>query len=190
MAGRLGQGPGQAEVGDAEPALVVEQEVGRLDVAVHECRGGGRSRGPRRLQPDEGGLRRREPVALVEQVAQAAAAQVLEHEERSVVVLAPVEDPHDVRVVQAGGGLGLGPEPAQEGLVLGQRRVQHLHRHPAAQHHVVGHEHVGRGTRSHGREEPVPASEDATDVVGDPRRCHPARLAEALTHAVTPVAWW
>ncbi len=34
--GRLGQGPGQAEVGDPQPALGVEEQVGRLDVAVDE----------------------------------------------------------------------------------------------------------------------------------------------------------
>ena len=43
--GRLGQGPGEAEVGDAQAAVVAEQEVGGLDVAVDEAPRGGRSRG-------------------------------------------------------------------------------------------------------------------------------------------------
>ena len=34
---RLGQGPGEAEVGDPEPTLRAEQQVCRLDVAMHEA---------------------------------------------------------------------------------------------------------------------------------------------------------
>jgi hypothetical protein len=62
--------------------------------------------------------------------------------------------------------------------------VQHLHGHPAPQHDVVGYEDVRGGTRAHGGEEAVPASEDATDVVGNPRRNHPTRLAEAPYRSV------
>ncbi len=44
--GRLGQGPGHAEVGHPHPALLVEEEVGRLDVAVHQAPRRGRRPGP------------------------------------------------------------------------------------------------------------------------------------------------
>ena len=51
--GRLGEGPGQPEVGDAQAAVVVEQEVGRLDVTVDEAPPVGvvEARGRRRGRP-------------------------------------------------------------------------------------------------------------------------------------------
>ena len=55
---RLGQRPGQAEVGDAEPALLAEEEVGRLDVAVHEAPAVRVLEGPGGLEADQQRLRR------------------------------------------------------------------------------------------------------------------------------------
>ena len=170
--GRLGQGPGQPEVADAQPAVVVEEEVGGLDVAVDEAPPVGVVEAPGRLQADEEGLGRAQPPAPVEHRAQAAAAQVLADQVGPVLLLAPVVDGHDVGVVEGGRGPGLGPEPAQEGVVVGQGRVQHLDRHPAAQAHVVGDEHVPGTTAADRRQQPVAVAEDATDVVGHPRRTH------------------
>jgi len=78
-------------------------------------------------------------------------------------------------VVEGGCGPGLGPEPAQEGVVVGQRRVQHLDRHPAAEAHVVGQEHVPGTTTADRRQQPVAVTEDATDVVGHSRRNHDSK---------------
>ena len=69
--------------------------------------------------------------------AQAAAFEQLEHHERHVV-LAPVVDRDDVRVVQRRRELGLGAEPAEERGVVGQRRVQHLDRDATPQALVIG----------------------------------------------------
>ena len=79
-------------------------------------------------------------MAGVEHVPQAAAAQQLEDEEGGAAVLTPVVDADDVGVLEGGDGLGLGPEAAEEGLVLGQCRMQDLDRDPAAQRDVVGRE--------------------------------------------------
>ena len=170
--GRLGQGPGQPEVADAQPALVVEEEVGGLDVAVDEPPPVGVVEAPGRLQPDQQGLGRAQPPAPVEHRAQAAAAQVLADQVRALVLLAPVVDGHDVGVVEGGRGPGLGAEAPEEGLVVGQGRVQHLDRHPAAQADVVGHEHMPGTTAADRGQQPVAVAEDATDVVGHPRRTH------------------
>ena len=88
-AGRFGQGPGHAEVGHVHPALLVEEEVRRLDVAVHQAPGSGhrpdpapprRPTGP----PASGGT-------VVEEVAKGAPAEILGDEIRAIGVLTPVE---------------------------------------------------------------------------------------------------
>ena len=168
---RLGQRPGQAEVGDAQAGLFVEEQVGRLDVAVHEAAAVGVVEAAGRLEPDHEGLRRAEQAAVVEHRAQAAATQVLGHQEGHVVV-APVEHRHDVGVVEGRRGLGLGPEAAQEGLVVGQRIVQDLDRHPAAQRHVVGQvDRCGRAGAD-GRQQAIALGQHLTDAVGHPGQSH------------------
>ena len=56
--GGLGQGPGQAEVGDGDAALVVEDEVGRLDVAMDQTPPVGVVEGARHVGTHRGGLGR------------------------------------------------------------------------------------------------------------------------------------
>ncbi len=135
---RLRQRTRQAEVGDPEDAVLVEEQVRRLDVAVDQpadvgvlqCRGD--------LAADVRGLREREVLAGVEQPPQAPAPQQLEHHERHVVV-APVVDGHHVRVVERRRDLRLRTEAAEEPGVVGEGGVEHLHRDAAAQPDVVGH---------------------------------------------------
>ena len=112
--GRLGEGASQAEVGDAQAAVLAEEEVGRLHVAVHEAAAVGVVEAPRDLQPDEEHLRQAEPHPLVEDSPQAAAAEVLGDDVRGAVVVAPVVDGDDVGVVQGRGRLRLGTEAPKE----------------------------------------------------------------------------
>ena len=83
------------------------------------------------------------------------------------VVLAPVVDRHDVRVVQRRRRLRLGAEAAEEAVVVGEAGVQDLHRHPAAQPDVVGEEDTRRRAGADQRQQPVPPAQDATDEVGE-----------------------
>ena len=79
--------------------MLVEQQVGGLDVAVqHATRVRVLERG-RDVAPYSGRLRDRELRAPVEHAAQASALEQLEDHERHVV-LTPVVHGHDVRVVQ------------------------------------------------------------------------------------------
>ena len=98
--GRLGQGPGQTEVGDPQTAVLVEDEVGRLDVTVDETATVGVGQSLGRLDPDGRRLGHRDPAAVVEEIAQRAAPQVLEDEEGTPVVLAPVVDGEDMGMGQ------------------------------------------------------------------------------------------
>ena len=98
----------QPEVGDVRPAVVVEQDVGRLDVAVDQPlavgvvqRLGDGGDESRRLQERE--------ARLLQSAGQVAAVDELGHDEAQAVVgAADVVDGDDVRVVQAGEDAGLG----------------------------------------------------------------------------------
>jgi hypothetical protein len=114
-------------------------------------------------------------VAPVEQAPEAAAPEVLHDDPGDLVVVAPVVDGHHVGVVERRRGLGLGPEAAQEDLVVGQRLVEHLHRHLALEPHVVGHEDLRRRAPPDRGQQAVPPAEDTTDLLGHAGRWHPRK---------------
>ena len=124
---------GQAEVGDPDGPLVVEQQVRRLDVAVDDPLGmgvgqrlGDLDADPRRLAVVEPGRRaRRLPAALLQHGVEPAAGDVLHDVEMPPLLLADAEDRHDVGVVQPSGGPGLAAEPGQVA-VLGQELQRHV----------------------------------------------------------------
>jgi hypothetical protein len=163
--GGLGQHLGEAEVGDPEAALVPEEEVRGLDVAVDEAGSVGVLESPGGFEADDERLREAQAVAPVEQHAEAAAAQVLGDEEGRPAVLADVVDGEQVRVVEAGGGAGLGGEPAADHRVGGERVVEDLHGHLALELGVLGQEHARRRTHAQQADEPVPAAQHTADLV-------------------------
>jgi hypothetical protein len=122
-----------AEVGDARPVFGVEQDVGRLEVAVDDaepvrvgeaCRDAGRD--ARRLV-----VRQRPTVA--DAVLERASGQELEHHVRPVLALAEVEDPRDVGVRERRDGARLALEADRVG-VAGEQ----LDCHAASQLEVLG----------------------------------------------------
>jgi hypothetical protein len=167
--GRLGQRPGQAEVGDPESPVGIEEQVGRLDVPVDQSPLVGVVQPGRGLEPHPHRLLRGQQGVGVVDLAEAAPGQVLEHQVRLVVLLAPVEDLEDVRVVEGGHGPGLGPEPLEEGGITGQGRVEDLDGHPSVQRHVVGQVDVCGRTGTQCGDQSVAVAEDTPDGVGDTR---------------------
>ena len=127
---------------------------------------------------------------LVEHRPQAPALEQLEHHERHVV-LAPVVDGDDVRVVQRGRDLGLGAEAAEERGVLGERGVQHLDRDAAAQPGVLGDVHAPARAGADGRVKQVPAREDTAREVAHETSGHGAhgsgRIAPQRGTSARPV---
>ena len=178
---RLGERAGEAEVGDAHDAVLVEEEVGRLDVAVHEPAAVRVLERRGDLAADVRGLRRREPDAGVEHPAQRAALEQLEDHERDAVVLAPVVDGHDVRVVQRRRELGLGAEPAQEARVVRKARVEDLDRDASAQPDVVRGIDAAARACTDRAEQAVAAGKNPADEVGH-------RAAGHRIHGIGPDA--
>ncbi len=99
--GRLRQGAGHAEVGHPDPALLVEEQVGRLDVPVHQSAQVRVGQTLRHLGPELGRLGKRQPYVTIQQVTKGAATEIFQNQIGPVGVLAPVEDAQHVRVVQA-----------------------------------------------------------------------------------------
>ena len=154
---------GQAEVGDLDPAVVGQQHVLGLDVAVQDA--GGVRRGERAEHGLDHGerLRRRHRRFLADQVAQGQAGDVLHHQEERSVVVAGVEDGHHVLVGQPCCRTCLALEPAYELVVVGEPLVHHLDRHRAVQPQVDGLVDGGHPAAGDLRAHAVPAVEDAPD---------------------------
>ncbi len=178
--GRLGERARQPEVCHAQGAVLSEEEVRRLDVAVHDAtavRVGERATG---LYPEARHLRQRERCAPVEQSPEAAPSQVLEDQVRLAVVLPPVEHRDDVRVGERCGGTSLRPEALQEARVVGERSVEQLHGHAPDQGDVVGEVDLSRRAPPDGREQPVAPGEHPPDLLGKGGACHPPQATGRL----------
>ena len=109
---------GHREVDDPEAGIVAEHQLRRSQFGVDDAAGVRGIERPAGFEPDHERLRRLEETPPVEQIAQAAAAEVLDHpEHRGLAVqldLAPVEDLGDVGMRQRHGDLDLPAEVVAE----------------------------------------------------------------------------
>jgi hypothetical protein len=134
--------------------------------------------------------RPRRQRGAVEVVCQAAAGTELEREERQAVVLADLVDLHDVGVVQAGDGLGLGAEAVPVGRAGVAARQDHLQRHHPVGLHLArlvddAHAALGDYLQDLVTEHPWPAGgrrrgrRPLVDRHGRGRRLRPARFVRS-----------
>ena len=86
---------------------------------------------------DVGGARRRQRAVQVDGLAQRRALDQLHHDVGDAVVLAGVVGGDDVGVGHRGRGHGLAAEAGAQRLVLGERRVEGLHRDRAGEQRVL-----------------------------------------------------
>ena len=138
VTGQLASASARAsEVGDPDDAVLVEEKVRGLDVPVDQTAPVRVLEAGRDLAAHVRRLRRGQPDPGVEHPPQRAADKQLQDHEGDAVVLTPVVDGHDVGVVERGGELGLGSEPAQETDVVGRPAWSTLTRRAGAAY-VVG----------------------------------------------------
>ena len=175
-------GLGDAEVGDLHPPVELDEHVARLHVAVHQparVRGGERvGHLVRRCRPR---VADRQRAVQVDRLAQGGAVHELHHDVRDAVVLAGVVGGDDVRVGDRRRGHRLPPEPGAQRLVLGEHRVEGLHRDLAREQRVLAPPHRRHAAARDLGVEPVATAEDAPGCDGSnhvPRR-YPSALAPA-----------
>ena len=127
---------GDPEVRQVRVAVLVDEHVGGLDVAMHEpapVRGVERARD---LGEDVERALGRQPALPAQQRSHVAAVDEAHREVQLPVVLAGLIDRDDVRMVQGGGKARLLEEAAPEQLVPGQLGRDQLQRHRALEREV------------------------------------------------------
>ena len=126
-----------AEVGHLGAALVGEQHVLRLDVAVDDAAAVRRLERPRDLQPELDHRRDGQRALTRDELLEVLAADVLEDDVRPPTVLAAVDDRDDVRVRELGDGARLAAEALERLGVLRELLVEDLQRDRPLEQPVV-----------------------------------------------------
>ena len=129
---------GDAEVGDLDPAVGGDQQVARLDVAVHQALGVGDGQRPGGLGDHGQRPVRREDLLVFDDAAQRLAGDQLHDQVGGALLLAVVEDIGDAHVVQERGVACLGAEPLEEAGVARVFLLEHLDGDDPAEDLVLG----------------------------------------------------
>ena len=153
----------QAEVEHLDVAGRLEENVGGLDVAMHDVvrvrRGepaGDADRDAQRV------VQRQRPVAT-DPLGEVLALEQLGHREADLALAREVVDGEDVWVRDPGQGLGLALESLERLGIVRHRFRQHLHRHPAVEMAVAGDVDLSHAARTEGFED-LEVSEDASGL--------------------------
>ena len=129
---------GDAEVGDLDPAVGRDQQVARLDVAVHQALGMGNGKCAGGLGDHGQGPVRRQHLFVLDDAAQRLARDQLHDQVGRALLLAVVKDVGDAHVVQECGVACLGAEPLEEAGVAGVLLLEHLDGDDPAKDQVLG----------------------------------------------------
>ena len=129
---------GDAEVGDLGGALLVDQDVLGLDVAVDDVAGVGGAEGAGDLDRVGDRLVDGQAAHAADAVLQRLALDVLEDDVRPAVLLAGVDDADDVRVGELGDRARLAAEALELVRVRGDLAVHELDRDAALEDGVEG----------------------------------------------------
>ena len=163
---RVGDGLGDAEIGDADESIAVDQHVLGLDVAVHNASPMDRRQAvqdlPRDLPRFLGGQR----PAAGDQVLEILPVHELHDEVEPAVLLTHIIDVDDVAVRHRGGSSGLALEALDVGGVLLAVAAQDLDGDLAFQPPIVAAPGDGRGPGPDHLDDVVPIGEQSWLTLG------------------------
>ena len=148
---------GDAEVGDLGPALGIDQDVLRLDIAVDKLAGMRGGEPAADLDRVGGGLVEGQPSQAIDPLLQRLALDVLEDDVGVAAVLAGVDHGDHVRVRELGHRAGLAAEALELVGLVGDLAVHDLHRDPALERLVASQVHRGHAAAAELGVEPVAA---------------------------------
>jgi hypothetical protein len=158
---------GQAEVDDLDEVGVAgagdEQDVLRLEVAVHDAHRVGFGEGVADLRGDAEDAGPGQAAVLADDRREVVAAEVLHHEVGQAAPVPVVEHLHGVDVHQLGGGLGLAPEAREHLLALAEGAVEDLHGDGLADGDVLGTVDGAHAAAADQRDEAVAVGDDLAD---------------------------
>ncbi|MDF3043565.1 MAG: hypothetical protein K0Q71_6271 [Thermomicrobiales bacterium] len=165
----IGQPLGDTEIDQSGPAVLVDEDVARFDVAVDITSGMGVVEGAPNLLQQLGHVVGMEGRVGGDDLLQRLPAHQLHDDEGRAVVLADVIDVDDVRVGEGGGRARLALETGAEAGIGGELRPRRLDRHVAAEEEIV--------TEVDDRHPPL--AEAAPDAIATVDQClrldHPSR---------------
>ena len=144
----------QSEIHDLDLSARGDEDVGRLDVAVHHALGMRRIQRVRRL---DGQIQQFVELerCTVDPFLESLAFQVLHHQERPALVAVDIVERADVRMVQRGDGARLALKALHCRPVRGHGLRQKLHRHRAPQARILGLINDAHAAATQHREDPV-----------------------------------
>ena len=129
---------GQPHVEDFDDALFVEQQVGGLDVAMHDAGGVCTGQAAGGLQDVADGFGNRQGAIGLDEGREILPFDILHDEIPDAALHAGVVGLHDIGVREPGGGFDFAAEPFDRGLVLGEGRREQLDRDQALHVPVLG----------------------------------------------------
>ncbi len=187
--GRVALDLGDAEVGEHDPAVVGDQHVGRLHVAVQDALAVRGAQHVEHGEPDLGGAARLQQAVLPDDLGERLALDELHDDPGPVVLLDHVEHGHGAGVADPRDRLGLAQRPGDQPplllLVDVRREAELLDGDRTAEGLVLGPPHRPHAAAAEHVSQPVPPGEETCALVltGCPR---PLRLRHASPHATRP----
>nr|WP_252976106.1 hypothetical protein [Janibacter melonis] len=169
----VGTGPRGAEVGELG-APVADEDVRRLDVAVHDARRVGGDEGGGELGAEVGRAARSQRSAGAHRLGEGRPVDVLHDEPRGPAVLDDVVDGDDVGVVERGCVPRLAHRAARAVVGLAGEGTELLDRHVPAEPLVAGQPHDTHAASPDGPLGAVPPGDEARSGLGglDAHRPH------------------
>ena len=153
-------GARDAEVHDLDVPVAVDHDVLRLDVAVDDAAAVRALDGGEQLQTDADGFVPAQAIVPADEVFERLALDVLHDDVVGPVGLAPIVDADEVRLVEAGRGLGLPAEALDEGGVVQQSLKEDLDGDAPSEGEILAQVHVGHAAAAELAQHAVAAAHD------------------------------